>query len=82
VSEVWGMGEKARRVLQAAAVEAYGRPGMYVLRDSIMSRANISDLAEFLLIAEHIERQGWIAEADADYGVFVLTPEGVDEAMN
>jgi hypothetical protein len=55
---------------------------MYVLRDRIMSRATISDLAEFLLIAEHLERKGWIAEADADYGVFVLTPEGVDEAMN
>lgn len=82
MSEVWGIAEKARRVLQAAVVESYGRSGMYVLRDRIMSRATISDLAEFLLIAEHLERKGWIAEADADYGVFVLTPEGVDEAMN
>jgi hypothetical protein len=81
VSEVWGMAEKARRVLQAAAVEAYGRPGMYVLRERVMSRANISDLEEFLAIAEHLERGRWIAEADADYGVFVLTPEGIDEAM-
>jgi hypothetical protein len=81
VGEVWGMAEKSRRVLQAAAVEAYGRPGMYVLRERVMSRANISDLAEFLVIAEHLERRGWIAEADADYGVFVLTPEGIDEAM-
>jgi hypothetical protein len=81
VSEVWGMAEKARRVLQAAAVEAYGRPGMYVLRERVMSRANISDLEEFLAIAEHLERRRWIAEADADYGVFVLTPEGIDEAM-
>jgi hypothetical protein len=75
------MAEKARRVLQAAAVEAYGRPGMYVLRERVMSRANISDLEEFLAIAEHLERGRWIAEADADYGVFVLTPEGIDEAM-
>jgi hypothetical protein len=52
-----------------------------VLRERVMSRANISDLAEFLVIAEHLERRGWIAEADADYGVFVLTPEGIDEAM-
>jgi hypothetical protein len=62
VSEVWRIAEKARRVLQAAAVEAYGWPGMYRLQDRIMSRANISDLAEFLLIAEHLERKGWIAE--------------------
>lgn len=82
MDEVWGLAEKARRVLQAAAVEAYGRPGVYVLRDHVMSRANISDTAEFLAIAEYLDRRGWIAEADADYGVFVLTPEGVDEATN
>jgi predicted transcriptional regulator len=82
VNEVWGLAEKSRRVLQAAAVEANGRPGMYVLRDRIMSRVNISELAEFQLIAEHLERKGSIAEADADYGVFILTPEGVDEPMN
>jgi hypothetical protein len=76
------MAEKARRVLQAAAVEANGRPGMYVLRDRVISRVNISDQAEYLIIAEHLERKGWIAEADADYGVFVLTTEGIDEAMS
>jgi hypothetical protein len=54
------MAEKARRVLQAAAVEANGRPGMYVLRDRVMSRVNISDRAEFLIIAEHLDRKGWI----------------------
>jgi hypothetical protein len=35
----------------------------------------------FLAIAEYLEGRGWIAEADADYEVFVLTPEGLDEAM-
>jgi hypothetical protein len=80
--EVWGKPEKVRRVLQAAAVEAHGRPGMYVLGERVMRRANISDEAEFLAVAEHLERRGWIAEADDDYGVFVLTPEGIDEATN
>lgn len=80
MSEVWGMAEKTRRVLQAAAVEAYGSTGMYVLRDHVMRRANISDVAEFLTIAEYLDQRGWIAEADADYGIFVLTREGVDEA--
>jgi hypothetical protein len=80
--DVWGLSEKARRILQAAAVEAYGRPGMYVTRDQVMQRANISDLAEFLAIAGYLDRRGWINEADADYGIFVLTSEGMDEATN
>ena len=81
LSEVWGMPEKARRVLQAAAVEAYGRPGMYVVMAQVMQRANISDLEEFRAIARHLEESGCTAEADPDYGVFVLTPEGIDEAL-
>jgi hypothetical protein len=76
------MPKEARRVLQAAAVEAYGRPGMYVLREPVMQRVNISDVTEFLTIAQYLDQRGWIAEADADYGAFVLTPEGIDEATN
>jgi hypothetical protein len=82
VSEAWRMPKESRRVLQAAAVEAYGRPGMYVLREPVMQRVNISDVAEFLMIAQYLDQRGWIAEADADYGAFVLTPEGIDEATN
>lgn len=83
VSEgVWLVRAKARRVLLAATVEAYGRPKVYVQRGSVMRRANISEVAEFMAIAEHLKRRGWIAEADADYGIFVLTPEGIDEAQN
>ena len=82
MSEVWRMPKEARRVLQAAAVEAYGRPGMYVLREPVMQRVNISDVAEFLTIVQYLDQRGWIAEADADYGAFVLTPEGIDEATN
>jgi hypothetical protein len=73
--------ETARSVLQAAAVEAFGRPRAYVTREPVMRRAAMVDLEMFLRIAEYLEGQGWIAEADADYGVFVLTPEGLDEAM-
>lgn len=82
MSEAWRMPKESRRVLQAAAVEAYGRPGMYVLREPVMQRVNISDVAEFLMIAQYLDQRGWIAEADADYGAFVLTPEGIDEATN
>ena len=73
--------ESLRRVLQAAAVEPFGGPGVYMTRSRIMERAGMSDLTMFLAIAEYLEERGWIAEADADYGVFVLTPEGLDEAM-
>jgi hypothetical protein len=74
--------EKARRVLKAAAVEAFGRPGAYVTRDLVMRRVNMVDSEHFILMAKYLEKRGWIAEADADYGVFVVTPEGIDEAMN
>jgi hypothetical protein len=72
--------EKARRILQAAAVEANGRPGAYVVRDLVMRRANVSDEDDFREIAGYLGRKGWVAAADDDYGVFVLTPEGIDEA--
>ena len=74
--------EKARRVLQAAAVEAFGRPGAYVTRDLVMRRGNMVDSEHFILTAEYLEECGGIAEADPDYGVFVLTPEGIDVATH
>ena len=81
MSEVWGMPEKARRVLQAAAVQANGRPGIYVIMAQVMYRANITDPEEFRTIAAYLEESGCITDADPDYGVFVLTPEGIDEAL-
>ena len=69
-------------MLQAAAMGAYGRPGVYVQRSPVMHRANISDVAEFMAIAVHLQRRGWIAEADADCGIFVLTLEGIAEAQS
>ena len=32
--------------------------------------------------ANHLERRRWIAEAEADYAVFVVTASGIDEAMS
>ncbi len=74
--------EKARRVLQAAAVEAYGLPEAYVSRDAVMQRVNISDPEEFRAIAEYLEGRGWIAEAASDYRVFVITMAGIDAAIS
>ncbi len=73
--------ETARRVLQAAAVESHGRPGAYVTRDLVMRRANMVDTEHFRTIAQYLEQKGLIAEADADYGVFIVTASGIDEAI-
>jgi RIO-like serine/threonine protein kinase len=76
----WRLGTKARRVLQASAVEAFGREGVYVTMSAVMERTNTTDPEEFRQIAEYLEEQSLIAEADADYGIFVLTYEGIDLA--
>ena len=81
VRERKALEEKARRVLQAAAVEAYGRPGVYVTREPVMRRVKVSDLEEFQALAEYLYEEGSIAEADDDYGIFLLTPEGIAEIM-
>ena len=73
--------ETARRVLQAAAVEAHGRPEAYVAQDRVMQRANMADTEHFRTMAKYLEERGWIAQADADYGVFVVTASGIEEAM-
>jgi hypothetical protein len=75
-------GRAARRVLQAAAVEAHGRPGAYVTQERVMQRANIVDAEHFISIANYLEERGWIAEPDADYGAFVVTTAGIDGATN
>jgi hypothetical protein len=73
--------ETARRVLQAAAVEANGIPGAYVTQEGVMQRANMVDAQHFRTIARYLEEQGWIADADPDYGVFVVTASGIAEAI-
>ena len=71
--------ETARRVLQAAAVEANGRAGAYVTHEGVMQRANMVDAQHFRTIARHLEEQGWIE--DADYGVFRVTASGIAEVI-
>ena len=73
--------ETARRVLQAAAVEAYGRSGAYVTQDRMMQRANMADTEHFRTISRYLEEQGWIADPEADYGVFVVSASGIAEAI-
>ena len=73
--------ETARRVLQAAAVEANGRPGVYVTQEGVMQRANMVDAEHFRTIARYLEEQGWIEDADAEYGVFVVSASGLAEAI-
>lgn len=74
--------EKAIRALQAAVVEAYGRPGVYLTMTQVMKRANIPNQEEYRTIAQYLENQGWIAEADPDYTIFVLTHDGIDKATH
>ena len=74
--------EIARRVLQAAAVEGYGRPEAYVARDQVMGRANLAEQAKFSSIARYLEHKGWIAQSSADYGTFMITAEGIRQATD
>ncbi len=60
-------------------MEANGRPGAYVTREGVMKRANTVDVEHFRTIARYLEKQGWIEDADADYGVFRLTASGIAE---
>jgi hypothetical protein len=71
--------ETARRVLQAAAVEANERAGAYVTQEGVMQRANMVDAEHFRTIARYLEEQGWIE--DADYGVFVVSASGITELI-
>ena len=73
--------ETARRVLQAAAVEANGRAGAYVTQEGVMQRANMVDAEHFKTIARYLEEQGWIADAETDYGIFMVTGAGIAEAI-
>ena len=67
--------------MQAAAVEANGIPGAYVTREGVMQRANMVDAEHFRTIARYLQEQGWIEDADADYGVFMVTGAGIVEAI-
>ena len=73
--------ETARRVFLAVVVEANGRAGAYVIQEHVMQQANIVDAEHFRTIARYLEEQGWITEANADYGVFRVTASGIAEVI-
>jgi hypothetical protein len=45
-----------------------------------MRRAAMASLEEFWEVGGHLEEMDWISEADDDYGIFVITAEGLEEA--
>ena len=50
-------------------MEANGRPGAYVTQEGVMQRANMVNGEHFRTIARYLQEQGWIADAEADYGI-------------
>jgi len=40
------------------------------------------DREGFTTIAKYLQEREWIAGADADYGIFVVTASGTDEATS
>jgi hypothetical protein len=46
-----------------------------------MQWANMVDVEHFRTIPRYLEQQGWIEDADAEYGVFVVTASGIAEAI-
>ena len=62
-------------------MEANARPGAYVFQEHVMQQANMDDAEHFRTIARYLEKQGWIEDADADYGVFRVTASGIAEVI-
>ena len=71
------MPEKALRVLQAAVTDAGGNPGVHVSRARVMQQADVTDLEEFIQIAEYLAGQGFIAEGVNHYDLFTVTLRGI-----
>jgi hypothetical protein len=46
-----------------------------------MQQANMDDAEHFRTIARYLEEQGWIEDADAEYGVFRVTASGIAEVI-
>ena len=55
-------------------MEANGRAGAYVTQEGVMQRANMVDAEHFRTIARYLQEQGWIEDADAEYGSFPAPP--------
>jgi hypothetical protein len=77
MNETGAIQEKALRVLRAAVQDARSEPGVHVSRARVMQEAGISDLREFVQIAEYLAEQGLIDEGVNDYEFFVVTLEGI-----
>jgi hypothetical protein len=76
-----GKGVALRRlalsVLRAAVADAGGDPGVYVSRARVMEQTGITDLEEFVRMAEYLAERGFIAEGVNRYELFVVTLRGI-----
>jgi hypothetical protein len=75
--ETRAMPEKALLVLRAAAADAGGELGVHVSRARVMQQTGISDLEEFVRLAQYLAERGYIAEGVNRYELFVLTLRGM-----
>ena len=76
-----GKGVALRRlalsVLRAAVADAGGDLGVYVSRARVMEQTGITDLEEFVRVAEYLAERGFIAEGVNRYELFVVTLRGI-----
>jgi hypothetical protein len=77
VSEAGQLPEKALLVLQAAVRDAGGDPGVHVSRARLMEQTAITDLEEFVGVAEYLAERGFIDEGVNRYELFVVTLRGI-----
>jgi hypothetical protein len=75
--EIGAMPEKGLLVLQAAVADAGGELGVHVSRARVMRQSGISNLEEFVRIAEYLDERGYIAEGVNQYELFVVTLRGI-----
>jgi hypothetical protein len=75
--EIGAMPEKSLLVLQAAVADAGGELGVHVSRARVMRQSGISNLEEFVRIAEYLDERGYIAEGVNQYELFVVTLRGI-----
>ncbi len=69
--------KKALEVLRAAVADARSQPGVYVSRAQVMQQAEVSELEEFVRIAEYLAERGFIAEGVNQYDLFTVTLKGI-----
>jgi hypothetical protein len=77
VSEAGQLPEKALLVLQAAVADTGGDPGVHVSRARLMEQTAITDLEEFVGVAEYLAERGFIDEGVNRYELFVVTLRGI-----